>query len=254
MSPKIIIKKNKLPIINKKEVITNDNQIIFKKDADYIIELKDCTKVNLEIAINNNIKVNLFIFSIDNNLTINNNYQLGEKSKLTLFKFYDNISTNENTIIDLNGEYADYYQGFSSITHENEEYHIIVNHNKNNVKSNIKNKCITLDKSKITMQIDSIIKKGNKNCIMDQTSRILTLGTSEAKIIPNMLIEENETEARHGSIIATFDEEEMFYFMSRGIEKEEAILLLIKGFLFSNMIVDLEKREYIMNSILKLRR
>ena len=89
---------------------------------------------------------------------------------------------------------------------------------------------------------------------MEQNSRILTLGDVNAKIIPNMFIEENNVEARHGSIISSFDEEEVFYLMSRGISREESINLLIKGFLFSNMKADLEKREFIMNSILNMRR
>ena len=89
---------------------------------------------------------------------------------------------------------------------------------------------------------------------MNQETRILTLGDVDAKIIPNMFIEENDVEARHGSIIGNFSDDEIFYLMSRGISKEEAILLLIKGYLFSNIIVDYEKREYIMNSILNLRR
>ena len=77
-----------------------------------------------------------------------------------------------------------------------------------------------------------MLEKGNTDCIMDQNSRILTLGDVQAKIIPNMFIEEDSVEARHGSIIGSFDEEEVFYLMSRGISREEAILLLIKGFLF----------------------
>ena len=77
------------------------------------------------------------------------------------------------------------------------------------------------------MKIDSNLEKGNIDCIMEQDSRILTLGDVSAKIIPNMFIEENSVEARHGSIISSFNEEELFYLMSRGISKEEAMNLLV---------------------------
>ncbi len=254
MNHKIILQKNKFENIKNEEIEIIDNQIIFKKNGDYTLEYVECTDINLDIIIHDNTTVKLFIFSKNNNLKVNNHYILGSKSNFLLFQFYDNKNVKENNTIDLNGEYSKYYQGFSSISRGIEEYHIIVNHNKRNVCSDIRNKCIGLDGSKIYLKIDSNLEKGNVDCVMDQNSRILTLGDVETQIIPNMFIEENSVEARHGSIIGSFDEEEIFYLMSRGISRQEAILLLIKGFLFSNMIIDLEKREYIMNSILELRR
>ncbi len=254
MNSKIIIKENKLEVKEDNQIKITDNQIIFKENGDYVIEYIDSSNIHLEINIPDEKTIKLFIFSKNNKLKVNNHYTIGTKSILTLFQFYDNLEVNELTKIDLNGEYSKYYQGFSSISRDSTEYHIIVNHNKKYVQSEIKNKCIGLDGSTINIQIDSMLEKGNTDCIMDQNSRILTLGDVQAKIIPNMFIEEDSVEARHGSIIGSFDEEEVFYLMSRGISREEAILLLIKGFLFSNIKVDLEKREYMMNSILNLRR
>ena len=111
-----------------------------------------------------------------------------------------------------------------------------------------------LDKSKIKIQIDSVLDKGNYDCVMNQVSRILTLGEVEAEIIPNMFTHEDSVEAKHGSVIGSFRDEELFYLMSRGISFEEAITLLIKGFIFSNLIVDMEKRAKIFQIIQNLRR
>ena len=47
--------------------------------------------------------------------------------------------------------------------------------------------------------------------------------------------------------------EEIFYLMSRGISYQEAVHLLIKGFIFSNLIVDMEKRAMIFEIIQNLR-
>ena len=88
---------------------------------------------------------------------------------------------------------------------------------------------------------------------MDQTSRILTLGEVNATIIPNMFIDENSVEAKHGSVIGGFQEDEIFYLMSRGIPYEEARNLLIKGFIFSNLVVDMEKRAQILSIIQNIR-
>ena len=254
MREKIILYNGLLNNMENEYVKIIDNYITFKRNGDYVIEYDSCKDIHLDIHILDSICVKLFLFSRDNDFSVNCHYVLGKRSELMLYQFYDNKNVLENTIVDLDGEYSKFYQKFSSISHGNEEYHIIVNHNKDNVSSNIVNKCIGLDGSKIYMQIDSNLKKGNDNCIMDQNSRILTLGDVDAKIIPNMFIAEDSVVARHGSIIGSFSMDEVFYLMSRGISEEEAILLLIKGFLFSNMDVDYEKREFIMNSILNKRR
>ena len=254
MNNKILIKKNKLETKTKEYITIKQNSIIFKKDGDYALEYTDCDNISLDIYISDGVNINLSIFSKENSLKIHNHYVLGTHSSLYLFQFYDYKNTTENSIVDLNGEFSKFEQKFSSIVHEKMEYNMIVNHNKKNVISDITNKCIGKDNSTITIKIDSVLEKGNIDCIMEQNSRILTLGDVNAKIIPNMFIEENNVEARHGSIISSFDEEEVFYLMSRGISREESINLLIKGFLFSNMKADLEKREFIMNSILNMRR
>ena len=89
---------------------------------------------------------------------------------------------------------------------------------------------------------------------MDQTTKILTIGSVDAKINPNMYIEEDSVEAKHGSVISSFNEEEIFYLTSRGIPEEEAIYLLIKGFIFSNLILNMENKAIIYDCINSIRR
>ena len=48
---------------------------------------------------------------------------------------------------------------------------------------------------------------------MDQTTKVLTLGNVETKINPNMFIEEDSVEAKHGSVISSFNEEELYFQM-----------------------------------------
>lgn len=250
---KIIIKNNLLEEIENEVFSIHDHEIMIKKSGDYVIEYQDCSLVACEIKILKNIVAKVFISSVDNDLEVNNHYSLDENSQLLLFQFYYNKNVLENTVIDLNGENSSFREGFSSISRGNEEYHIIVNHNAKNVSSDIQNKCIGLDKSSITLDINSVLKRGNTDCVMDQSSRILTLGEVEAKIIPNMFIDEDSVVAKHGSVIGGFRDSEIFYLMSRGISYSEAIHLLIKGFIFSNLIVDMEKRAMIFSIIQNLR-
>ena len=130
MTNRIIIKNNTIESLDSKEIIIKNKELIIQDNCDYIIEYIDCNNINLNIRVKDNIVAKIFIFSKENNLKVNNHYILGKNSNLILFKFYDNLNVEETETIDLNGEYAKIYEGFSSIIHGIEEYHTIVNHNK----------------------------------------------------------------------------------------------------------------------------
>ena len=106
-----------------------------------------------------------------------------------------------------------------------------------------------MDGSELNFVINSKVKKEYEKSVLDQNTRIVTLGDSDAKISPNMFIDCDDVEARHGSIIGTFKDDMVFYLMSRGIEYNDAIELLVKGFLFSNVDADSSLREKILNVI-----
>lgn len=251
---KIVIEKNILADYKDQAIEIRTNKIIFKGNGDYTLEYVDSDFVDLDIEILDDVTVKLFIWGCDNDIQIKNRYQVGRNSNLILFKFYYNRRVFEEIEVNLNGEYSKFNYNFSSISREKEEYHIIVNHNNHKVSSNVSNKCIGINDSKISLKIDSVLAKGNVDCVMDQTSRILTLGDVAATIIPNMFIEEDSVEARHGSVIGKIRPEEIFYLTSRGITEAEAITLLIKGFIFSNLVVDMEQRAKIFKVIQDLRR
>ena len=251
---KIIVNNNNLGSYKDSNIEIFDNRIIFKSNGDYTLEVVDSDSINLDIDILDDVVVKLFIISCDNNLKVNNHYQLGKNSNLILFKFYYNNLVNEDVVIDLNGEHSMVSYNFSSISKGIEEYHIIVNHNNSNVVSKISNKCVGLDGSKIKLQIDSNLLKGNVDCLMDQNSKILTLGDVDARIIPNMFCDDNSVEARHGSVVGKINSDDIFYLMSRGISEDCSITLLIKGLILSNLIVDMEKRAMIFKVIQDIRR
>ena len=130
-----------------------------------------------------------------------------------------------------------------------EYYKIRIYHNNNNVVSSLINKCVAFDNSKVTFDIDSILDKGNIDCDMDQDTKIINMGAVDADIRPNMYIEEDDVVARHGSVIGKFSPDDIFYITSRRIPEKEAILLLIRGFILSNLIVDDSLSEKIIKII-----
>lgn len=250
----IIINNNKIDNYHDNFININNNHITFLKDKEYNLIIKNSNNIKLNITINKNISIKLFIQSINNSLDINTHYILNENSSLNISKFYSNELVTEEEIIDLNGEKATFNSNFSSVSKSDENYHFIINHNNKYTESYISNKCIGSNNSKLNFIIDSILDKGNTNCIMNQTTKILTLGNALAKIEPNMFINENNVEARHGSVIGTFNYDDVFYLMSRGIREKEAIDLLLKGFIFSNLELNMDNKALIYECIKNIRR
>lgn len=247
----ILISNNKLNNYQDNNIIIKDNTIKFLNNGEYNLEIINSNNLNLNLELKENITVKLFILSINNNIISNITYNLKKHSNLILFKFYNNKELEEKEKIYLEQEYSSISYNFSSICKKNEKYKMQIYHNDNHVTSNISNKCLGNNNSKITFDIDSILDKGNIGCYMNQDTKIICMGDVDAKINPNMYIEEDDVEARHGSVIGKFNDEDLFYLMSRGIPKEEAIKLMIKGFILSNLVVNMDNRAKILEIINK---
>lgn len=78
------------------------------------------------------------------------------------------------------------------------------------------------------------------------SSNTLLLGKkSIANSIPELQIDANNVKASHGATITYLDESQLFYLQSRGLTKEQAEKLIVKGFYFPllNKITNRNARE-----------
>ncbi|MDR0691231.1 MAG: SufD family Fe-S cluster assembly protein [Streptococcaceae bacterium] len=91
---------------------------------------------------------------------------------------------------------------------------------------------VVMDESKLSFEGIGEIQKGAKGAVSQQESQMLMLSDQAlVQVNPILLIDEDEVSAGHAASIGRVDEEAMYYLMSRGIDKKEAIYLLICGFL-----------------------
>ncbi len=76
-----------------------------------------------------------------------------------------------------------------------------------------------------------------------QTNRNLLLnGEAQANSLPGLEIEANDVKCSHGATTGQLDEEELFYFLQRGIPKRIALQLLVFGF-FEEVIEQFDNEE-----------
>lgn len=243
---KLIVVENNIIPFNNDNVIIDGNSIKFINNGNYYIDYINSNNICFNIVIEENVCVNLLEYSNNDDISINNKYILYKNSSLILSKFSYNEKTSENNNIYLKGEKANIKYNFSSISNGLDKYIINIYHEDNNTSSDIFNRTIAKEGSSNLFDINSYVDNGIKNCILNQQTKIITLGDSNNKINPNMFIGEESTIAGHSSVIGMIDENDLFYMMSRGIDYNTSVNLIVKGMILSNIDVNMEYREKIL--------
>lgn len=249
---KIIVVKNKIIPYDDDSIIIENSTIKFTCNGDYYIEYIDCNYVKINIVLEDYVCINLFEYSTNGNINVDNKYDLHKNSSLIINKFYNNGSTNELINIYLKDYMANVKYNFSSISENNDKYIINIYHEGMKTSSDIFNRTIAKENSSNIFDINSYVENGVRECYLNQQTKIITLGDSNNKINPNMFIGEESTTAVHSSTIGSISDEDLFYLMSRGIDYETSVNLIVKGMILSNINTNMEVREKILKILDKI--
>ena len=224
--------------------------LTIKKDCDILFNIKkdDDLKLDLIIDVLDNVSVNFNMISILNKAKIKTTVNLGEKSFISIDKINDCHTVKEGLIFNLNKEESNCSYNFKSVADSQETYDIVVNHQASKTISNIKNNIIN-HAGNVLVQVSTYIDELFKETYADQKNTIINLANKKCEIKPNLYIDSFDSIANHSAYIGRFDQELIFYLMSRGLTEKEATHLLIKGFLES----DIEDKKLLktINKIIK---
>lgn len=218
----------------------NNLEIECLKNTDLVIYYLNTDDIKINAIINcvDNSCVNVFEVYIDGVIKIRNTYNLGKESKLSLQKIYDVKEIKQFDTINLNGEKAEIDYILKTISTDKEKYNLLINHNNIFTVSNIINNSVNIKNGSVFFDVNGIVQKGMIGSILNQNNRVVTFNNNKCQINPNLLVDENDVSANHSAFVGKFKDEELFYLQSRGIEYNEALKLLIRGFLFSNLLSD----------------
>ena len=214
----------------------NEIKINVAKSAKLLLEINtlDNTKFNLNFNIDKDVEFDLIIKTEGENGKIQYKYILADNSILNIDKINKVNTIKEMIMVELNGLNAKINYNFKTICENKETYDYYIHHNSKNTVSNIKNNGIANNGS-IIYQVSGFVPKDITGCVLNQNNRIINLGNNVSEIKPNLYIDCNDVEASHSALIDRFTDSEIFYLMSRGISYNDALKLLIKGFLLSNI-------------------
>ncbi|AKI97099.1 SufD family Fe-S cluster assembly protein [Kosmotoga pacifica] len=74
------------------------------------------------------------------------------------------------------------------------------------------------------------IKKGAKNANgTEHSSTVMLSDTAIVQSIPSLFVDENEVNASHAASVGTVESEKIYYLMTRGLSKNEALKLVVTG-------------------------
>lgn len=193
--------------------------VILDKDLTINYEL---TNGEYKILIFNNAKANLNFkekgFIKNSEVTINflelNNFELIHNEEIEVYS--DSHLIVNTTYLGVNNKKVD----FNLINKERDS------------SVDISNNVVCFDGADFIMNVVGKIEKGAKNSKCHQKSRCLTFESpKQSKILPVLLIDENDVEASHSLSSGTIDEDVLFYMNSRGLNKKEALSLLLYSYL-----------------------
>ncbi|MFT4901644.1 MAG: Fe-S cluster assembly protein SufD [Lentimonas sp.] len=116
-------------------------------------------------------------------------------------------------------------------------------HNAPNAVSDLLYKNALMDNSRSIFSGLIKVAEGAQQTDAYQTNRNLLLDpTAEANSLPGLEIMANDVKCSHGATTGNVDELELFYMMSRGIDRRAAMKLMVFGF-FEEIIVHAENDE-----------
>ena len=96
----------------------------------------------------------------------------------------------------------------------------------------IENYAVVLDGGKLFIDAVGKIVNGASGSQSHQTSRALSFADGQqTKILPKLLIDENDVQASHAMSIGQADPEQLYYMESRGLSKAQCTSLLASGYL-----------------------
>ena len=245
---------------NLENIILNDKNSI-KLNEDYQLTL---IEYNSDKTRNYFIKNTEDLVSLDKNAILNNILIQNSKSNGHFYKYikvtleegskYENYNLSSGLKFnkvdieaDLNKEngVCNIYSALNLINDDHQEIKTRINHNTAHCKSNQKIKYVLNQNSKGVYQGKIFVKKLAQKTDAYQLSKALILNDkAEFDAKPELEIYADDVKCSHGSTSGSIDDDSIHYLMTRGIAKEEAVKLLINGFLNETL-------ESIDNSVIK---
>jgi Fe-S cluster assembly protein SufD len=178
--------------------------------------------------------VNLQRLDFDNRAYITQRTKLGRDSEsYTLFASLGGGASkvNSGTILAGQGANSHIYGVAFGDGKQHFDHHTLHDHRASASFSNIDFKVVLKDKSNSAYTGRIVIDKDTVNCEAYQENRNLLMSKGcKAETIPELEILTDQVRCTHGATVGQVDPEQIFYLTSRGFSRDEAMRVIVSGF------------------------
>lgn len=171
------------------------------------INLGDDLKLDIKINNNSNFTLNIFDYALDKNIDLY--VESDDSSTFNLNVSF--ISTGKYNLNIKNNIYGD------------------------NIVSNVNVRGINETNGNVVVNMEAVVAGETKNNVINEYAKVLNKSENSNVMIPNLIVNTNDVIANHGVSIGTFNPDEIFYLLSKGIDKHTARKLIEEGFILSIM-------------------
>ena len=218
--------------------LSNDDELLFDVASNIevnvlLIDSENAKSITFDVGDNSIVHLALFVKNPVENANITAN--IGENSKI--IAYYADFSTVRNHLnadINLNKDNASCEWHLASLSSKTDDKEIAVSiyHNHANTHGRIDNYGVCKENSKLIFSGISHIVKGCHQSTSHQNAKIVVFD-NDCKAIakPILKIDENDIEASHAAVVGKVSDEHIFYLTSRGLNVDEAKLLITLGYL-----------------------
>lgn len=208
-------------------------EIASKEISLYLYNIKEDNKIELVLKDDALLRLSIFANSVINDGKIK--AKLGKNSKIiTYFADFSTLKNHLNVDINLDQENAECEWHLASLSSEadNKEISVSIYHNHPSTFGRIDNYGVCKDHAKLLFAGTSHILKGSHQSSSHQNAKIVVFDNNcIARAKPVLKIDENDIQASHAATVGKVSDEHIFYLTSRGLNVNEAKMLITLGYL-----------------------
>ncbi|MFV0378915.1 MAG: Fe-S cluster assembly protein SufD, partial [Mangrovibacterium sp.] len=206
--------------------------------CEHTLTPSDCLANNVtEVFVGNEAVVDVYTIQNQNsqsNAVNSSFFKLGEKSNLlsTVACLHGGLIRN-NLKVSMDGEFAEAHVFGLSFTDKRQHVDNFTNieHNQPNCLSNQLYKNVLDDDSvgAFTGRIH-VARDAQKTNAFQRNNNVLLTDTAKMNTKPQLIIDADDVKCSHGATVGQMDEDALFYLRARGIDENEARLMLMNAF------------------------
>jgi len=211
----------------------SEQKIIVNNKENKVIELTDFCDLNIEVLNGSTLTLKLANFSKNEKMNFTAN--VGKDSTLAVI-FADfaqsNIAFKSQVNLIEKGANCTWHLATLSNAKFEKKFDVSFIHEVGETTALMDNYGVAKDESNIVFSGVNYIKNGSKKSNTKQNAKIIVFDKdAKGTASPILKIDENDVQASHGAVVGQLNSDHMFYLMSRGLNKEEARMIITLGYL-----------------------